>query len=358
MGRIIKLLRTMIFLVKYIFTITVILACILVIIIFFTDNANLRNKRQSSSQLQQSKFVNSRHRLSFDDIVRRKNRFNITGQDLLVLLHIQKTGGTTFERHLVHNLNIVNPCFCNEDKRRCLCSRSGDHNSTKTIADVTWLISRFSTGWACGLHADWTQLSDCLRNLPRLFFITFLRHPLHRFISEFRHVQRGATWKASKSHCEHYDTQLCYNNKTSWFDVSLEEFLKCPNNMAINRQTRMLANHKLVGCPSDGEPNSGNRDDLMLTSAIDNLKSIAFFGLCERQRASQIVFEKTFDLKFKQDFKQSDDNKTKVFIERLPNDIVERILKINHLDMKLYEYATNLFHSRCDQISNECKEFY
>jgi hypothetical protein len=25
-----------------------------------------------------------------------------------------------------------------------------------------WLFSRYSTGWRCGLHADWTELKDCV----------------------------------------------------------------------------------------------------------------------------------------------------------------------------------------------------
>jgi len=28
----------------------------------------------------------------------------------------------------------------------------------------SWLFSRFSTGWVCGLHADWTELSSCVDN--------------------------------------------------------------------------------------------------------------------------------------------------------------------------------------------------
>ncbi|KAG7254513.1 hypothetical protein CRUP_020683 [Coryphaenoides rupestris] len=29
----------------------------------------------------------------------------------------------------------------------------------------TWLFSRFSTGWSCGLHADWTELTSCVPEL-------------------------------------------------------------------------------------------------------------------------------------------------------------------------------------------------
>ena len=38
--------------------------------------------------------------------------------------------------------------------------------------------------------------------LNRYFYLTMIREPLHRFLSEFRHVQRGATWKASRHSCD------------------------------------------------------------------------------------------------------------------------------------------------------------
>lgn len=347
----------MIFLAKYVFIITVILACTLVILMLLTNNINpTKIKRQSSNMTEQTEYIFSRHRLTFDDIVRRNHKFNITGRDLLVLLHIQKTGGTTFERHLVHDLNVPISCDCNENRKRCSCPRTAGRSSTKTVADSTWLVSRFSTGWACGLHADWTQLGNCLRDVHQLFFLSFLRHPLYRFVSEFRHVQRGATWKASRGHCALYNTQLCYHNQTSWLNVGLEDFLNCPNNMAVNRQTRMLADHNLIGCPSATGGNSILHDGMMLASAIENLSNLAFFGLCEEQEISQIVFEETFNLEFKQNFKQSDDDKTKVLIKKLSGDTIAKIIQINHLDMKLYDYAKKLFRNRCEQLSSECKK--
>lgn len=73
------------------------------------------------------------------------------------------------------------------------------------------MFSRYSTGWKCGLHADWTELTSCVdqeldRNegetaKRRYFYITLLRQPIVRYLSEFRHVQRGATWKSSRHWC-------------------------------------------------------------------------------------------------------------------------------------------------------------
>ncbi|MCI4377889.1 hypothetical protein PGIGA_G00208970 [Pangasianodon gigas] len=80
--------------------------------------------------------------------------FQIKGDDVLVFLHIQKTGGTTFGRHLVQNVRLELPCDCRPGQKKCTCYRPNRKE--------TWLFSRFSTGWSCGLHADWTELTNCV----------------------------------------------------------------------------------------------------------------------------------------------------------------------------------------------------
>lgn len=80
--------------------------------------------------------------------------FDIKGNDVIVFLHIQKTGGTTFGRHLVQNVRLEVPCDCRPGQKKCTCYRPNRKE--------TWLFSRFSTGWSCGLHADWTELTNCV----------------------------------------------------------------------------------------------------------------------------------------------------------------------------------------------------
>jgi len=49
--------------------------------------------------------------------------FNESGSDVMVILHIQKTGGTTFEKHIVQDLTLQQPCVCWKRKKRCSCAR-------------------------------------------------------------------------------------------------------------------------------------------------------------------------------------------------------------------------------------------
>lgn len=175
--------------------------------------------------------------------------FDILGRDVMVFLHVQKTGGTTFGRHLVRDLNLDSPCACPRKRKRCDCFRPNTLNEQ-------WLFSRYSTGWRCGLHADWTELTGCVEDAldeyenypkkrryplnknnyhpfqtlttPRYFFITVLRDPIHRYLSEFRHVQRGATWKSARHWCggkEFTTLPHCYkvldHFKVHWFTLTV-----------------------------------------------------------------------------------------------------------------------------------------
>uniref|UniRef100_A0A8C9X4I9 Heparan-sulfate 6-O-sulfotransferase n=1 Tax=Sander lucioperca TaxID=283035 RepID=A0A8C9X4I9_SANLU len=201
--------------------------------------------------------------------------FNIRGDDVMVFLHIQKTGGTTFGRHLVKNIQLEQPCDCMPGQRKCTCHRPGRADS--------WLFSRFSTGWSCGLHADWTELTSCVpvvmnkrdkksaqknksmlhltfnlqSNNPNktkkdtsckslatfkenFYYITMLRDPVSRYLSEWKHVQRGATWKTALHMCDgrsptQDELPACYSGE-DWTGVPLADFMSCPSNLANNRQ--------------------------------------------------------------------------------------------------------------------------
>lgn len=278
--------------------------------------------------------------------------FNIKGDDVIVFLHIQKTGGTTFGRHLVRNIQLERPCECHAGQKKCTCLRPGKKE--------TWLFSRFSTGWSCGLHADWTELTSCVpsrmdsrevpENLSRrnYYYITILRDPVSRYLSEWRHVQRGATWKASLHVCDGRSPTLtelpsCYSGD-DWSGCSLQEFMDCPYNLANNRQTRMLADLSLVGCYNVSAMSEDERWAVLLDSAKRNLRGMAFFGLTEYQRKTQYLFERTFNLEFITPFTQV--NGTRASSVEVPGETQHRILQLNRWDMELYEYARDLFLQR------------
>lgn len=317
--------------------------------------------------------------------------FNMNGSDVMVFLHIQKTGGTTFGKHLVQDIDLNEPCKCrnvpkrnkwNKKKKKkknknhdlarkfrlkCECLRpgqSGEH----------WLFSRYNTGWKCGLHADWTELTSCVDNYldrseghpaaasgRRYFYITYLRDPVTRFISEFKHVKRGATWKDSSHLCNGRppapdELPKCYTGD-DWIDVKMDEFLECESNLAANRQTRMLADLRLVNCYNTTGMAKEERERQMLESAKENLLRMSFFGLTELQSESQYVFQDTFNLRFKVKFFQAGHHSSSATLERMTKDQMKRIEEINHLDMELYRFARELMTRRFEELKSADTDF-
>ncbi|XP_060091217.1 heparan-sulfate 6-O-sulfotransferase 3 [Heteronotia binoei] len=305
----------------------------------------------------------------------RRVRFDMRGRDVMVFLHIQKTGGTTFGRHLVRNIRLERPCDCRAGQKKCTCHRPGEsggggRGGALGAADKgdTWLFSRFSTGWSCGLHADWTELTSCVpaamerrggcpanRTLRNFYYITMLRDPVSRYLSEWKHVQRGATWKTSLHMCDGRsptpeELPMCYLGD-DWSGVSLQEFMNCSHNLANNRQVRMLADLSLVGCYNLTFMNESERNMILLQSAKNNLKNMAFFGLTEFQRKTQYLFERTFNLEFISPFTQY--NITRASNVDISESVRKHIEELNFLDMQLYEFAKDLFLQRFQYAKQE-----
>lgn len=300
--------------------------------------------------------LNIKTGLSYDDMLNDDFNFDMDSHDVMVFLHMQKTGGTSFGRHLVHDLDLQRPCTCPVTRKRCYCFRPHSNQS--------WLFSRYTTGWKCGLHADWTELTNCVDEKldemeghvakRRYFYITLLREPVSRYLSEFRHVQRGATWKGARHFCNgrnatRQEIAPCYASET-WQRVELDPFMDCDSNLAANRQARMLADLELVGCYDRSYMPAGDRDRVILASAKRNLQSMAFFGLTEHQKVSQYIFEETFNLRFGIPFEQNNTTISSNTMPTLSASQATKIARLNALDIELYEFAKKLLFRRFERL--------
>ena len=132
-------------------------------------------------RLNKNTGVSVENLINYTSIQQNGMQFKIAQNDVMVFLHIQKTGGTTFERHLVRDIDLEAPCKCihTSKKRRkklefddygyrkkwfagrCDCFRPST-NTNLALTRSSWLFSRYNTGWKCGLHADWTELTECV----------------------------------------------------------------------------------------------------------------------------------------------------------------------------------------------------
>uniref|UniRef100_A0A8C3QWW9 Heparan-sulfate 6-O-sulfotransferase n=1 Tax=Cyanoderma ruficeps TaxID=181631 RepID=A0A8C3QWW9_9PASS len=140
------------------------------------------------------------------------------------------------------------------------------------------------------------------------YYSTILHDPVSRYLSEWCHVQQGATWKASLHVCDGWsptteELPSCYTGD-DWSGCSLQEFMDCPYNLANNRQVLMLSDLSLVGCYNLSVMPEEQRNKVLLDSAKDDLKQMAFFSLTEFQRKTQYLFEKTFNMNFISPFTQ------------------------------------------------------
>ena len=265
---------------------------------------------------------------------------------VLAFIHIQKTGGTTFEKMLTNIEGLECRCPVKKPLGNCKCLRSkGD----------PWIVARYvgfdiSKSWPCGLHPDYTMLKKCIPKLmhdsfgtdfnPRVLFFTQLRDPVQRYLSEFRHVQRGATWANAKVKCR--SGEECYD-ELNWADVSLKKFMACKWNPANNRQTRMLADLRFIKCSDFYRMSKEKRDALLFDSATRVLKNMAFFSLTEKPAESQFIFEKTFNVKFNKDWKLFRTGYSKEYMKNMSHVDIKKIEEIKYLDMKLYNFALSLF---------------
>lgn len=124
-------------------------------------------------------------------------------RNVLVFLHIQKTGGSDFDRAIVKHLQFkkgdiyLNACEKNTTssepvivstrKTRFKPPKFKKFQCIRNNSNENWYFSRQTFGWVCGLHPDIGDLRSCVRNFysnknpDRFVFFTILREPLRRY---------------------------------------------------------------------------------------------------------------------------------------------------------------------------------
>jgi len=320
----------------------------------------------------------------------KNSRFDPHGNDTLVLIHIQKTGGTEFLRYLV-TVKKGSEYLCNISTkmkrsieegylvRELRVSKKGKKGKRKTVycprdpnkvvKGEQWLVSEKTMTWICGPHPSYTEYRSCLQthklnsfNIRRnVRYAVLLRHPVLRYVSEYLHVQRNATW-ASRHLCKgayvpFKDMPPCYPgfySRVPWPKLTLSKFLSCESNWANNRQTLMLADLEAVDCFNKHSFSKREREQRLLETAKKNLESFAFFGITEYMSESSRMFEKLFSVRFP--VLPSTRNLTDLHSSpMLPNlwknpAFMSAIQEVNSLDMALYEHALKIFEQRAQAL--------
>ena len=86
----------------------------------------------------------------------------------------------------------------------------------------------------------------------------------------------------------------------------------------------------------------------MLENAKEVLKKMSYFALAEYEELSQKLFEKTFknSFKFDQKVKFQKHSSTTLTIQNMNITLKEKLIQLNDLDIKLYNFAKKLFFDR------------
>ena len=308
-----------------------------------------------------------------------------SGRHVLVYIHIQKTGGSHFMRRIVTATTPGGEPLCyrpTEDikkklkKKRdiyfCPISSATQSEPPHDHVPEMWIVSEKTYGWVCGLHAFYTEMKTCvgryLRHVHgprerRFYYTTIIRHPIVRYISEFLHVQRGATWMYT--HICGHNVKLgekikgpCYNGYyegAMWKNVTLDKFMGCSDNWASNRQTLMLADLEDVDCLSNKRMSKKETEKRLLESAKRNLESFEFFGISEYMVESGKLFSDHFSVKLSSPPQQKDvlHLHTGPLLYKIWKDteLYNEIQRINRLDMQLYHFALDLFEQRLKKLN-------
>ena len=337
--------------------------------------------------------------------------FDPHGNDTMVFLHVHKTGGSAFLEHMV---TLQQPMFQRVGSALVgraplkLC-RMGDYkwkrgggflNQTLDIhlewcprnmlylKGETWLVSEKTTGWMCGVHALYVDFVHCLRNITnfnkmtkvkqysplvssnRTFhYITLLRHPVLRYLSEYLQTTRGACWPVHDRVCDDgmvkiKQTPLCAHckmkllaNSGRHVQESLKEYLGCDVMWRKNRLTLALADSEQVTCWNRTQYTSKERGKILLESAKQNLLKFSFFGILEFQEESGWLFERTFGMEFgiPPPHLPLNSSMANLLLQELlvhPS-LYKKVIANNKWDLELYWFAVEEFEKRMSASGKE-----
>ena len=163
--------------------------------------------------------------------------------------------------------------------------------------------------------------------------ITFLREPISRTISAYRHQRRMQKFGE---------------------ETTLEEYLTDPQfaRFVVDLQTRLTVGKIKAGVHewADKKPLP---DSVILHLAKENLEFMAFVGLTEKFKESMQLLCHTFGWQMPPEIPQINSSPEPFDPSSIPASTLELIKEKTRLDAELYEFATQLFEQRYAQMIDE-----
>ena len=244
-------------------------------------------------------------------------------QPPIIFIHIPKTAGTAFSYYLKSNCGAPD---------RIVEAFYGDYSIYDSVENASLILG----------HTIYREMAA---RFPAASFVTWLRHPLKRVISQYK------SWHNPNNLHEHWKSNslrdfehIYFTQNASFEEFALSDNLRLLNNI-VNVQTGVLS--------SLGSPHHRRR---ILESAKENLeRNFRFFGIVEQFDASIELFQSEFDWKAEfQDLEISANRSKQQEIQ--PSDrAIGRVMQRNDLDMELYEFACELLNHRLAESKRTAK---
>lgn len=255
-------------------------------------------------------------------MARSDGRYHLQADDQLVYIHIPKTAGTSFTSLLREHMH----------PRYSLPVGFQVQLSSYTAEELNQ--HRLLAG-----HFKYHVMRNFVNNPV---FLTFLRDPIDRALSEYRQIQNQPA--------DHP------NPVQNGVGLPLEEFVfdEKANSMIRDRQTYMLASPNSARTTADITHQErtfrrgwrAGEHHVTAEEAIAVLESIPYFGLTERFRDSQALLAYTFSWPPTLEEKRLNVGKHRPQNTALSEKVRQQIIDLNQEDIKLYNYATQLFEER------------
>ncbi|ESX23314.1 sulfotransferase family 2 domain-containing protein [Mesorhizobium sp. LSJC264A00] len=235
----------------------------------------------------------------------------------IAFVHIPKTAGTAFVEYLIENIG---------DQSKVAPPFMGDMAVTRDGR------SSYQLYWG---HYDYFLLKETGR---RFTFVTFLRHPLARAISQWK------SWSNPNNLTEAWlNVMEPYQIEALRFaqNATLEEFIMSSNPYIEGHirdvQTRYLA---------DAPDRPG-----MLDSAKRNLEAVfRFCGIVERFEDSIRLFQASFKNSLPYAVAPTRENRSREIDVHLSAAAQARVRALSSNDFELYDFGCRLFEKRCRKV--------
>jgi hypothetical protein len=238
----------------------------------------------------------------------------ISYDDQFFFLHIPKTAGTSFT-------SILDTYFAQD--QICPATYIGDFLALPEDSRLNYRLYRG--------HIDYT-LRDYLPKPP--IYITMLRHPIQRVISDIRQVERLP---------EHHLYELYHSIDLLTFvhhEAAAPEMRNLHTQMIAPNTTQRASEHHPVRVHD-------------VERAKEHLDSFEFFGLTERFDDSVALLNYTFGWRPTRQSVMLNTAPKEAAKKPLPQNVIDSIIELNQYDLQVYEYACQRFEKRYRQMMFE-----